>query len=275
LKETFGAEARVAYVIPERVVDSFRRNEIVVFPDALGPDVLKEQAGRTAVYGVKALNAKGEDAGFSNLAAVRIYPVAAPIARIDTRVTESAIELRWETPQRTTSGTPLEAIAGYQIYRSETGAEGSFALRGTAAAARYDDAEFRFGARYYYRIRTLAQFGADTVESDSSATVEVVSRDLFPPPAPANLIAVAGGERVDLTWDASPAADLAGYYVYRRQESSQDYEPLNQELLQAQSFADTGLEAGIRFYYVVTAVDDDGNEGPRSNEVAATPLAPE
>lgn len=275
LKERFRAEARVAYVIPERVVESFTRNEIVVFPDALGAAVLAEQAGRTSVYGVKAVNAQGQDAGFSSLATVRVYPVAAAIARIEARVTERAIELRWEPPRRTSSGTPLEAIAGYQIYRSETGEEGSYALRGNAAVARFEDTDFGFGGRYFYRIRTLAQFGADTVESDSSAAVEVVPRDVFPPAAPTQLIAVAGLERVDLTWDASPAADLAGYHVYRSREPGRGFERLTREPLRAQSFADPGLPAGAAFTYVVTAIDASGNESPFSNPVSAVTLRPE
>ncbi|MFQ5664620.1 MAG: fibronectin type III domain-containing protein [Terriglobia bacterium] len=274
-KQAFAAAAQVAYVIPEQVVESFLHGTIVVFPDVLGAAVLREQASRYAIYAIKAVNPKGQGAGFSNLVAVRVYPVPTPITPIATRVTERAIELRWTPPQRTTSGTPLEAIAGYQVYRSKTGEEGSFALQGTAATARYEDTQLRFGARYFYRIRTLAQFGADTVESDNSVTVEVAARDLFPPPVPTNLIVVAGRNRIDLTWDASPAADLAGYYVYRSRQSGTGYERLKPEPLPAQSFADTGVEAGTRYYYVVTAVDADGNESPFSEEVAATPLAPD
>ena len=274
-EEKFAAAAKVVYVLPERVVESFRRNDIVIFPDPLGAAALGQQAGRTAVYAVKAVNAKRQDAGFSNLAAVRLYPVAAPIGRIETRVTERALELRWAAPQRTTSSTPLEAIAGYQIYRSEASAEGPFALRGTAPTTVYEDTDFQFGRKYWYRIRTLAQFGADTVESDNSAAAEVDARDVFPPPAPAHVIIIAGAGRADLTWDASPAADLVGYHIYRSREPGRGYERLTKELLRAQSFADTGLPAGVTFYYVVTAVDAEGNESPHSEEVSATPLPPE
>lgn len=271
-EETFAKEARVAYVIPEQLVDTFLHGEIVVFLDVLGPAALREQAGRTAAYAVRATNARGQSAGFSNRASLRVYPTAAPIARIQTHVSERAIELRWEAPSRTTSGTPLEAIAGYEVYRSETGAEGSFALHGTTATARYEDTQFRFGARYFYFVRTLAQFGGDTVESDSSATTEVTPRDVFPPPAPAHLIAVAEPERVDLTWDASPAEDLAGYYVYRSEQPGSGYARLHQQPLRAQSFVDSSARAGKRYYYVVTAVDTEKNESPFSGEVEATPL---
>ncbi|MFQ5776964.1 MAG: fibronectin type III domain-containing protein [Terriglobia bacterium] len=272
-EEEFEAAAQVAYVIPTQLVPTFLRNEIVVFPDLLGAETLRREAGGQAVYGIKTLNDKGQSIGFSNLVAVRVYPVPRPIAGITFDVTERAIELRWSPPTRTTSGTPLEAVAGYEIYRSPSGEEGSFALHGTSATARYRDEQFRFGGDYFYRIRTLAQFGADTVESASSVTVEVRPRDVFPPPAPVNLIAIVGPGRIDLTWDASAATDLAGYYVYRSRQAGAGYKRLNPQPLVAQSFSDTPVEPGTRYFYVVAAVDAEGNESPFSAEAAATPLA--
>jgi fibronectin type 3 domain-containing protein len=92
---------------------------------------------------------------------------------------------------------------------------------------------------------------------------------------PANLLAVAGPRRVDLTWDASTAADLAGYFVYRARQSGTGYERLTPQALRAQNFSDLGLEAGVPLYYVVTAVDREGNESGYSEEAIATPLPPE
>jgi len=273
--ETFAAEAKVVYSLPGQVVSSFLQGDIVAFPDVMNPGLLREQAGRVAVYAVRATNDNGQSAGMSNPVGQRVYPVAAPILRIQTQVKERAIELRWEPPTRTTSGSALEAIAGYQVYRSESGGPGSFVLHGAAATSVYEDTQFRFGQKYFYFVRTLAQYGADTVESDSSATVEILARDLFPPPVPVNLIVVAGSGRVDLTWDASPAPDLAGYFVYRSPESGKDYQRLTSEALRVLSFADSNVKPGTRYYYVVTAVDAEGNESVFSQEVAATPLPPE
>jgi fibronectin type 3 domain-containing protein len=221
---------------------------------------------------VRAVNERGQSVGLSNLAAVRVYPVPTPVAVIATRVSEGAIELRWDAPTRTTSGTVVEAIAGYQVYRSETGEPGSFALHGTAGTSHYEDTQFVFGRQYFYAVRTLAQYGADTVESESSVTVEVAARDLFPPPVPGNLIVVAGAGRVDLTWDPSAAADLVGYFVYRSTESGKGYERLTPQPLRVLNFADTTARTGTRYFYVVTAVDAEGNESQFSTEVSATPL---
>ncbi len=273
--EAFAAEANVVYSLPGQVVSSFLQGDIVAFPDVLNAGLLREQSGRMAVYAVRAANEKAESVGMSNLVGLKVYPVAAPIALIRTKVKERAIELRWEAPARTTSGTALEGIAGYQVYRSETGGPGSFVLHGTAAAAVYEDTQFRFGQKYFYFVRTLAQYGADSVESDSSAIAEIFARDLFPPPVPANVIVVAGLARVDLTWDASAAPDLKGYFVYRSPETGKGYQRVTPEALRVLSFADINVEPGTRYYYAVTAVDAEGNESAFSQEVAATPLPPE
>lgn len=272
----FAGAAQVVYTIPGQVVDTFLHDGVVVFPDVVAPAVLKEQAGRRAAYAVQAVNAKGQTAGFSNLASVRIYPVASPIRRLEARVTERAIVLTWPSPERTTSDTPLEALAGYQVYRSPSGAEGSFVLHGTAPTARYEDTQFQFGQRYFYRVRTLAQYGRDVVESADSVTTDVLATDVFAPPVPVDLIVVAGSGRVDLTWDASAAPDLAGYHVYRATAADGEYRRLNAQLLAAQSFSDSvDLEPGREYYYVVTAVDREGNESPFSEPVAGRPLPSE
>jgi len=273
--ETFAAAARLAFALPGSVVAGFLHNDIVVFPDVLGAAMLGEQAGKYAVYGVRAMSERSKDAGFSNLVPVRVFPVPEIVTGLLSRVTERALELRWTPPRRTSGGAPLEAIAGYQVYRSDSGEEGSFVLHGTAASARYEDTQFRFGARYFYRVRTLAQYDADTVESESSASLEVIARDLFSPPVPANLVAVGGAARVDLTWDSSPAPDTAGYIIYRALSADGHFERLSPVLLNVLSFADTVAAPGVTYHYAVTAVDREGNESSRSAPMAATPFQPE
>ncbi|MGH9863029.1 MAG: fibronectin type III domain-containing protein [Candidatus Acidiferrales bacterium] len=271
--ESFASSAELVQALSPESIQVGLQDSTVVFEDVLGADALRKNAGRFGVCGVKALSARGKDAGFSNLAAVRVYPVPEPLAQIESRVTEPAIELRWTPPARTTSGTPLAAIAGYEIYRSETGEEASFVSQGRAATPLFEDKQFRFGGRYFYRVRTLAAYGPDTVESEDSATVEVAPHDVFAPGAPANLIVVPGEGRADLTWDASPAADLAGYFVYRSRTAGGGYQRLTPQALVVQSLTDTQVEAGVSYYYVVTAVDAADNESGYSNEVAVKPTA--
>lgn len=76
------------------------------------------------------------------------------------------------------------------------------------------------------------------------------------------------GACVDIAWDASPDADVAGYNVYYGTESrhytTQFYagEVLTERLC--------GLDSGSTYYCAVTAVDTNGIESDFSNEIQIT-----
>lgn len=93
------------------------------------------------------------------------------------------------------------------------------------------------------------------------------------PSAPQGLHPTPGDRQVLLNW-AAPASDggspITKYRVYRGTDSSVELFLAETENA---SFSDTGLPNGVRFYYQVSAVNSMG-EGPRSNEVSMTPVAP-
>jgi len=96
-----------------------------------------------------------------------------------------------------------------------------------------------------------------------------------PRPVPSGLIAVPGNTVVDLSWDSYQISgfDLAGYNVYRSITEGRGYVKINSALVTETSYHDAGLNNGVTYYYVVTAVDTEGNETDHSREVSATPFA--
>jgi len=92
-------------------------------------------------------------------------------------------------------------------------------------------------------------------------------QDLRAPAAPANLQAVEGDGQVGLSWNA--VADAASYQVYRSPVSGGGYVWVGESSTTA--YTDTGLRNARTYYYVVTALDAAGNEGPWSNEAGAMP----
>ncbi len=76
----------------------------------------------------------------------------------------------------------------------------------------------------------------------------------------------AGVKSVALAWDAGPAA-VVGYNVYRTTVSGGGYVKLNAGLLGQPLFNETRLDPAVIFYYVVTAVDNQGRESDFSDEV--------
>jgi fibronectin type 3 domain-containing protein len=132
---------------------------------------------------------------------------------------------------------------------------------------RYLDTTARFGTSYIYSVTALART-APVVESAVQAEREVRYLDRFPPPAPADLVALAESGQVRLVWRSSEAADLAGYAVYRR-EGDGAPQRLTPEPIAALEFTDTDVAAGRTYRYRVTAIDQEGNESEPGPEATA------
>ncbi|RJX19163.1 MAG: hypothetical protein C4575_09165, partial [Desulforudis sp.] len=93
--------------------------------------------------------------------------------------------------------------------------------------------------------------------------------DHTPPAPPANPSAAGGAWKISLAWNASPEADLHHYNVYRSESGGGGYEKIAEAWTNA--YADKWHEPGTIFYYVITAVDDLGNESAYSAEVQGEP----
>jgi hypothetical protein len=72
-----------------------------------------------------------------------------------------------------------------------------------------------------------------------------------------------------VSWTPSTST-VVGYNVYRSTTPGGLYTKLNGILLTQPTFADTALVSGKTYYWVVTAVDPNGNESGFSNEATAT-----
>jgi hypothetical protein len=124
-------------------------------------------------------------------------------------------------------------------------------------------------------VRTVANYGADSVESGDSQAVQVTPKDIFPPAPPLDLVAVfvpaagAAPAAVELSWSISPEPDAAGYYVYRAGEGGANIQRITPVLLPTPAFRDTSILPGARYTYTVTALDRSGNESRPSASVSA------
>ena len=66
---------------------------------------------------------------------------------------------------------------------------------------------------------------------------------------------------------------MQGYYVYRSNQSGSGYSKIS-ALIAPLLFTDYGVQAGQTYYYVITAMGNDGIESPYSNEASATVPVP-
>jgi len=76
--------------------------------------------------------------------------------------------------------------------------------------------------------------------------------------------------QVVLTWTASQSPGIAGYNIYRSTTSGGPYTKINSALDPTVTYNDLAVQDGITYYYVTTAVDDQGEESAYSNESSAT-----
>jgi hypothetical protein len=94
--------------------------------------------------------------------------------------------------------------------------------------------------------------------------------DLIAPPMLTGVSATANAVSVQLNWNASAAADLAGYTVLRSITSGGPYETVARGLTN-NSFTDKFANENKTYHYVVTAVDRSLNRSVYSAQVSATP----
>jgi len=139
-------------------------------------------------------------------------------------------------------------------------------------AMKYQDLRLVFETERCYVVRTVETHGELKIESDPSPRACVTPRDIFPPPAPTNLAAVASEGGISLIWEGSKADDLAGYLVLRADAPGGVPRPLTAEPVKETTFRDTSVRAGTRYVYVVVAVDTavPPNTSAQSNRVEET-----
>jgi hypothetical protein len=82
--------------------------------------------------------------------------------------------------------------------------------------------------------------------------------------------ALAAAHTVGLSWDASTFPNGVGYNVYRGPSANGPNTKINSSLDPNTTYSDTTLQAGETYYYVTTAVDNQGVESAYSNQSEAT-----
>jgi hypothetical protein len=280
---------RVVYTIPGALVDNYRVDGRVFFTDPIAPEETKSHPGGAVAYAVRTRASQKRASADSNDVSLRVFPVPAPIASVEARVTELAIELTWPAPAATAAGEPVTAITGYKIYRAETHPaaaalpgqdlpqgkpESHAALLASSETNTYRDSSMVFDHTYVYLVRSVIQVEGQELESSDSMPVTVTPRDTFPPAAPQGLVAALlpgpapGTALVDLSWSISLETDLAGYHVYRSEQEGTRGQLVAPDLLPTPAVRDTSVEPGHRYWYTVTAVDRAGTESPPCAPVA-------
>ena len=264
------------------------------FTDTL-PAELAAGTPRPLSYFVELMNRNGHSAGLSNTAMVVAGVAPAPVAGLTAELRKSGVLLRWEkfdaagvaavrlhrkllTPA---AGKPKAGMLAPQPEPVEQNLlVESCVPEAHKEGCRALDKEIHFGQSYEYRAQRVARVAVNgkTLElaGELSAPVRVEAVDIFPPAVPTNLAAVATTEEngsaaaIDLSWQPVTDADLAGYAVYRHEDSApwQRISPV--EPLTPPAFHDAQVQPGHSYRYAITSISQSGHESDRSIEAEET-----
>jgi chitodextrinase len=147
-------------------------------------------------------------------------------------------------------------VAGYIVYRSTNGSQGTEVARTPASVRTWTDNGFKEKVRYTYSVKAF----------DTAGNLSALSalRSVTPsqaPSAPSLSVVLSSGDP-RLTWSASTDnVGVAGYVVYRSTSGGTGSEIARTTSL---TWTDTSATARRRYYYNVRAYDAAGNLSSRS-----------
>ncbi|MBE0433011.1 hypothetical protein IBX73_06035, partial [candidate division WOR-3 bacterium] len=219
--------------------------------------------GMTYYYVVTAVDTCNNESDYSNEDTIFVPDITPPpppanlVAAYDSL--NHRVSLIWD------SGTEPDLWL-YRIYRSDT--SGSYTLPYDSVYApdtMFFDFTISSGMTYYYVVSAVDTNNNESVFSNEDS---VTIPDTLPPSPPANLVALCDSpyQAVDLTWDSVPEPDVAVYRIYRSDTTGVYATPMDSVSASVTAYADSTITQGMRYYYVVTAVDTSRNESEYSNE---------
>lgn len=246
------------------------------------PGTIATGAPQLLVYTVVLANRLGHDAGPSNPVYTATGAAPARIENLSAEASADGVVLRWTAApgpdkdliriHRTLVVDP-KAKKPDQAPASQAPPNQTLEVTGPDKGQALDrDAALDHVYRYTVeRVRLITLQGHAIEETDApSETITVDARDVFPPHVPEGLQAVADPDAhaIDLSWIPDTDADIAGYFVYRREQgSSAGSIRVSSPGLVSPSFRDSSALPGHNYAYSVSAVDRDGNESARSADV--------
>ncbi len=131
---------------------------------------------------------------------------------------------------------------------------------------------FRFTFEDMNRVATFYIAAVDYAGTSGplSEPFEILIRDNIPPSRVTNVQTAVIEDDIRIIWPMSRELDVTGYHVYRSLEPNENFSRLNDDLLPMNNpeFVDSEIEPGNRYYYRITAVNENDNESEKSTVVA-------
>ena len=143
---------------------------------------------------------------------------------------------------------------------------GDAILGSTAILGSVDTALILKRGEKYRTLESIQRYGTDLEETSETFVLfgdPAMTLKIPLPLRPTGFAAQVQVGGVALNWDASTDCngnDVAGYNLYRSTINGGPYTMVNTELITETMYLDTGTDNGNTYYYVLKAVDADGDE---------------
>jgi hypothetical protein len=244
------------------------------------------------LYAVLVVDSEGRRSSLSAPVEIEVVPPPPAPSGLTAATAEGEVRLSWTpgtppsagqvapAPAESSGATPGRAVpappaALFNVYRrmaAEAQPPEAPLNPQPLQEPAYVDRSFRHGETYFYSARMLVDATRPLRESAGSPEVEVHPVDTYPPRAPTGLAAAAEGGVIKLYWFPGSESDLAGYRIYRRAAPEGEFARIGQVGAAETSFVDATARPGVRYDYVVTAIDDatPPNESERSESRSDT-----
>jgi hypothetical protein len=249
-------------------------------PLASGPLLPPRVTPLARTYLAVGVTTRDRNGPSSRRVAVPLVPPPPPPGRATITYDEKSITVKWpavaqappiqrppqadELPSTLLGFKPI-AIR-YHLYDASQPAAPVRLTTTPLAEPTFHDSRITWGEQRCYAARSVETLSDLTIESDAPPPVCKTLHDTFPPAAPARLQSSPQEGAISLIWDANAETDLDGYIVLRG-PSADSLKPIVSAPIQLTQFRDENLEPGVRYVYVVKAVDKAGNSSAASNAV--------
>lgn len=219
--------------------------------------------------------------------------VPQPISDLLYKVDDKGVQLSWSYPVKTISGSVIDDISSFELYRAEIPIEDycgtcpvpfdePMEIAGGAPSdgkirrkASFNSSLLRAGHKYFFKVRSRTSWWADSADSN------IITFVWFQPAAaPEGVTAAAGDRQVALEWqpvtslvDGSPV-EYAMKYQVLRSIGDKGFERLGEPVATV-SYLDRQVSNGQEYFYIIRSMmvlKDDLVSGRVSKAVAATPL---
>ena len=156
-----------------------------------------------------------------------------------------------------------QQVASYTVKTGDAGNSGVTYSASWATSAATADGDYSFRAQAY------------SASGDPGNTWQRTQAVILSgaPPQVAGITTSPGDGRVTLDWTACTASDFDHYEVWMGTSPGSESDLALSPALTSNTFIKTGLTNDETYYFVVYAVDKDGNKSPASAEVAQTPTS--